>query len=168
MLGPVQELDPRRSGEPRQRPLPGGYAWACGGVIAAGIVQVLLGAAMTAIMFVGLYVEGSPQDLNEDGGLPPGLAPEVLAAWLVALFAGTSLGGLVLVAGGLAARRRRRYLLAVIGAIFAIGLQGLYLCPIGPVFGFWLLVLLLRHEVREAFAEGARGPAAEDDPHAWR
>ena len=168
MLDPVQQLDPRRRGEPRQQPMPGGYGWACGGVVAAGIVQVLAGAAMTAGMFIAFYVEGSPQDLNADGDLPPGFVPEALAAWMVALFAGTSLGGLVPVLGGLAAWRRRRYVLAVIGAIFAIGLQALYLCPIGPVFGVWLLVLLLRAEVREAFVDAAPRPAAEDDPGAWR
>ncbi len=148
--------------------MPGGYGWACGGVVAAGVVQVVAGALMTALMFWGLYVEGSPADLNRDGELPPEIPPEALSAWMIALFGGTSLGGIVPILGGLAAYRRRRYVLAVLGAIFAVGLQALYLCPIGPVFGVWLLLLLLRAEVRDAFEDASRGVPAEDDPRAWR
>lgn len=105
------------------------------GLMIAGVLQLLLSALVLAFMMLRL----------SSGVSGKALLPVII------LFAGALAAGLSIFVLVCAARMRRLrgYGLAVCAAVLAIvTLQGLLL---GPIFGVWALVVLMRREVREAF-----------------
>ena len=153
---------------PHQAPrASGGYAWSCWGTLVAGILQIVWGSIMTGVLFTALIAEGGSAETWEEADLPPNIPVEFVQGALVAGFGVLTAAGAIAIAGAISALRRRRWWLAFAGAVVAIGTNGLFLCPVGPIFGIWLAALLVRTEVRESFDDQRPAPADEDGTP-WR
>ncbi len=159
--------DPPASRSPYEGDPPGRLGAPAWGTIVAGLVQFAFGALMTVGMYMAFFVE-DPTEVWEDAELPPGFSPEFMSWAMVLMFGGLTATGGVMIAGGIAALRRGRWWLALAGAVTAIALNGMFLCPIGPIFGIWLIVRLLQPEIRESFANQTPAVPIEADESAWR
>ncbi len=126
---------------------------AAGLMIAAGVQLLLLGLVFAVIAVRFIFMPGHARMI-----LP------LVGPALILLVGGLS--GFVFF-GAARMRRLRGHGLAICAAVVAIvTFQGLFL---GPIFGVWALVVLLRREVREAFdaAPGvAAGASGEPSPSA--
>jgi hypothetical protein len=131
---PLEEL-PLSAVEARQRLQLPAY-----GQIAAGVFGILFG-----FFLLWLLIVADPHESSTLGGLVWELMlPVLLVLFLMLIYA-------VIVSGGLAMLRVRRYRLARWSAVLTIAFLG-GSCPLGLPFGVWALIVLNNRRVRAAFA----------------
>ena len=121
---------------------------ATGLMVAAGL-QLLIFGVCAAV--VGLRL------MTHRGSIGLGV-PELIVLTLAALLAGVTVFVLVCAAR---MRRLRGHGLAVSAAVFAI--VTIPSLPLGPIFGIWALVVLLRRDVRDAFDRDGNGDGSSGD-----